>query len=121
MIDNKEQKVLIKVYFYNEFVGLHVLTDEKKILRYVEDHEYLNGKNYILADTDSLKLLGDKYFFKKVLEYFNAAVKVNFITDNDEIESFFEQMKVTGKGCEDKYWKNLYETNRAMNAYYKWA
>ena len=35
------EKVLIKVYFENEFVGLEVFTDEKKFLRYVERHEYL--------------------------------------------------------------------------------
>ena len=50
------QKVLIKVYFENEFVGLDVFTDEKKFLRYVEQYEYIDGKrNYIMEDVDGLK------------------------------------------------------------------
>ena len=35
------EKVLIKVYFENEFVGLEVFTDEKKFLRYVENMNIL--------------------------------------------------------------------------------
>ena len=43
------EKVLIKVYFENEFVGLEVFTDEKKFLRYVKQYEYTDGKrNYII-------------------------------------------------------------------------
>ena len=67
------EKVLIKVYFENEFVGLEVFTDEKKFLRYVEQYEYIDGKrNYIIQDTDKFTLLGNKVFFKKVLEYFKG-------------------------------------------------
>ena len=42
------EKVLIKVYFENEFVGLEVFT-KKKFLRYVKQYEYTDGKrNYII-------------------------------------------------------------------------
>ena len=73
------EKVLIKVYFENEFVGLEVFTDEKKFLRYVERYEYIDGKrNYIIQDTDKFKLLVSRVFFKKVLEYFKGVAKVKF-------------------------------------------
>ena len=65
------EKVLIKVYFENEFVDLEVFTDEKKILRYVEQYEYIDGKrNYIMQDVDCFKLLRSKVFFKKSIRIF---------------------------------------------------
>ena len=83
------EKVLIKVYFENEFVGLEVFTDEKKILRYVEQYEYIDGKrNYIIQDTDKFTLLGNKVFFKKVLEYFKGVAKVKFIYVPSKINFF---------------------------------
>ena len=65
------QNVSIKVYFENEFVGLEVFTDEKKFLRYVQRHEYIDGnRNYIMQDVDCFKLLGSKVFFKKSIRIF---------------------------------------------------
>ena len=88
------EKVLIKVYFKNEFVGLEVFTDEKKFLRYVERHEYIDGKrNYIMQDVDCFKLLGSKVLFKKVLEYFKGIAKVKFIYLPSERKSFFAEVE----------------------------
>ena len=90
------EKVLIKVYFENEFVGLEVFTDEKKFLRYVERHDYINGKrNYIMEDVDVFKLLGSKVFFKKVLEYFKGVAKVKFMSVPSKRKSFFEEILTT--------------------------
>ena len=76
-------------------------------------------KNYILVDTDGLKLLGDKYFFKKVLEYFNYTAKVKFITHQSEIESFFREMEKHFDYAGRIYARECFESSRPLRAYYE--
>ena len=60
------QKVLIKVYFENEFVGLEVFTDEKKFLRYVENMNILMENEITLYKIQiNLHCLGAKFSLKK--------------------------------------------------------
>ena len=114
------EKVLIKVYFENEFVGLEVFTDEKKFLRYVKQYEYIDGKrNYIIQDTDKFTLLGSKVFFKKVLEYFKGVAKVKFIYDPSKSKSFFAEMEKHFDYAGRVYDRKCWEESRAMRAYYE--
>ena len=56
------EKVLIKVYFENEFVGLEVFTDEKKFLRYVENMNILMENEITLYKIQiNLHCLGAKF------------------------------------------------------------
>ena len=114
------EKVLIKVYFEGEFVGLDVNTDSKKFLRYVERHEYIDIKrNYIMIYTDGIKLLGSAVFFKKVLEYFKVAAKVKFITDPSKVQSFFAEMEKLFDYAGRLYARKCWDENRALRAYYE--
>ena len=113
------EKVLIKVYFESEFVGLEVFIKEKKFLRYVERHEYIDGKrNYIMEDVDCFKLLGSKVFFKKVLEYFKGVAKVKFIYVPSERKSFFAEMEKHFDYAGRVYARKWWDENHALIAYY---